>query len=177
MCLNCAADLVTCSLCKGGYYLGATNKCQSCSIGCIACESTQFCTVCNDGFYMILDENKNSLGVCQQCNSNLGCANCLSASTCLSCQNSFNLKGSKCLSAQNIQIRMTLLCELNKFTPKIRGFKREFLDLLGSKFSGNEHFFSILSLKSGSTIIDSQLSIPPESDPNSVFNTLTQKLS
>lgn len=136
MCGNCDADLVSCSLCKSGYYLGSTNKCQSCSNGCIACESAQDCSACNDGYYMLTDENKNSLGVCQQCNSNLGCATCLSNSICLSCMSGYSLKGSKCISDKNIRVKMTLIHELNTFTPKLRNFKLAFLDLLGRDFSG-----------------------------------------
>jgi hypothetical protein len=85
---------------------------------------------------MLKDENKNNLGVCQQCNPNLGCATCQSDSTCLSCRSGFSLKGSKCLSDRNIRIKMTLLYELGKFSPKLRGFKRELLNLLGDEFSG-----------------------------------------
>ena len=136
MCINCAADLVSCSLCKSGYYLGSTNKCQSCAIGCLSCESVELCNVCSDGFYMLKDENKNSLGVCQQCNPNLGCATCLSNSVCLSCLTNYTLKGSKCLSNQNIRVQMTLLHDLSTFTPKLRGFKLAFLELLGDNFSG-----------------------------------------
>jgi hypothetical protein len=85
---------------------------------------------------MLKDENKNSLGVCQQCNPNLGCATCLSNSVCLSCLTNYTLKGSKCLSNQNIRVQMTLLHDLSTFTPKLRGFKLAFLELLGDNFSG-----------------------------------------
>jgi proprotein convertase subtilisin/kexin type 5 len=102
----------TCSTaCTAGYFFNSTIvNCQSCSTGCLACNSAQFCQMCQNG-YFILSTNDTANQCVQNCGSqkyasSVGasckscvypCFNCASTIQCLSCQEGV-LYQSRCLS-------------------------------------------------------------------------------
>ena len=59
-------------------------NCQQCSANCSKCLSLNYCLVCDDGYFQILDSIGDSTGICGVCAS--PCLTCsLTADTCTTC--------------------------------------------------------------------------------------------
>ena len=56
---------------------------------------------------------------------------------------------------------LTLNTDIDVFMMNIVYFKEEIGTLLGGNYIGNRRLFTILSLTTGSVIIDSQMTVPP----------------
>lgn len=62
-CAICTADGATCTTCKGGYDLSATNTTcvKTCPANCDTCDNSTVCTKCDQYFYL------NANNICTQC--------------------------------------------------------------------------------------------------------------
>jgi hypothetical protein len=75
-CIACSStSSTTCIKCSTGYYLDASNVCQTCSANCLACDSSAFCTTASAGYYIRLAADGSYSGMVAQCYSL--CATCI----------------------------------------------------------------------------------------------------
>jgi proprotein convertase subtilisin/kexin type 5 len=67
-CVACSStSSTTCIKCSTGFYLDASNVCQTCSTNCAACDSSTFCTTASAGYYVRLAADGSASGVVAQC--------------------------------------------------------------------------------------------------------------
>ena len=83
-CVRCSVTASTCQECKNGFYL-SINTCNACSVGCQSCSTTQVCSACNTGYFMVATSTQGS--ACSNCMS--GCMSCSSKTDCASCFSSY----------------------------------------------------------------------------------------
>ncbi|EAR91957.3 variant specific surface protein S2, putative (macronuclear) [Tetrahymena thermophila SB210] len=129
-CITCQSNCTTCKsinkcvLCDSGYYLlgissntnqcvlcsesgyyadSINNKCIQCDNNCSTCDSTNNCTSCNSGYFLLTISNTNSCvscsgpgyygdttsKLCIKCQNN--CQACDSSNSCISCINGYFL--------------------------------------------------------------------------------------
>jgi len=173
---NCARCSLTntsqCLSCPMGYFLNS-GVCTACSTGCGMCFSKNFCTVCNVGFVpqqaggISFGNPANGLVNCLFCTS--PCMTCIGTPTyCTSCVSGYTLQGPVCMSNFNFQIKAVFVIDVIDF----QKYYLALLNLLDTAAQTNISNILILSIASGSAIINAQIStsVDPSSSQASTIN-------
>jgi len=100
-CTPCPAPCATCTSygvctsCAAGYALNQQPRCPQCPTGCTTCSynaTGTFCLTCQQGLFLYKGACQACAssqyllnGVCKACPNSLGCAKCLNATACLTC--------------------------------------------------------------------------------------------
>lgn len=126
----------------------------------------------------MVEVNGEETGVCEVCDTEVSfCETCSgSKSSCLSCLPNYTLVGIKCVSKTRVDLDLTLNTTIPEFLVQINDFKRGILEKLDSSYEEKLSWVTLNSIKSGSVIVGSTVTIPQSETPTDVLLNLEESL-